>query len=111
MIPGRRRERCGRGRERRGRSGVGHERRFARRAASGSGAKHMRELTRLMSYVATTKEQGILYGGPITNKADGPLVGYCDAIIEAQVRLAQLILHCAQCRQALHSSRIRSLHN
>ena len=43
------------------------------------GAKHMRELTRLMSYVATTKAQGILYGGPITNKADGPLVGYCDA--------------------------------
>ena len=33
MIPGRRRERCGRGRERRGRSGVGHERRYARRAA------------------------------------------------------------------------------
>ena len=38
------------------------------------GRKHVEEITRLMNYIATTKEQGILYGGPVTNKQSGRAV-------------------------------------
>ena len=43
------------------------------------GGKHAEAMERLMLYVATTKDKGILYGGPINNKSDGPCVGYVDA--------------------------------
>ena len=43
------------------------------------GEKHVAASEHLMRYVTTTKDHGILYGGPMTDKSDGPCIGYVDS--------------------------------
>jgi len=43
------------------------------------GEKHWKKLLHLLKYVASTRHLGIIYGGPRTSDADGPLLGYVDS--------------------------------
>ena len=43
------------------------------------GEAHWKKLIHVLRYVATTRESGIVYGGPVTTAASGPLVGYVDS--------------------------------